>query len=351
MNAAASGFPNSVRQELSDLGAFWGTHEAREFAPPCQPLYARARPLQRQGRAHRSGDLPPRLSRADAALDACRAALLLLRPGRGRGGHAAPGEGGAVLHDGADRVRPPLPDDHDKCLARAAEARAGAPRHLGAAHPVAHLRPQLSPGHREAGRHRRHGDDGEAGRHGCPRQPDKGGPGRRRSLPYHRPQMVLFGPDVGCVPGIGAGGGGTHLFPDAEAASRRDRECDPARAAEGEARQPLERLRGGGVRRRDRVAGRQRGAGDRHDTRDGDPDAARLRGRERRSDAGRFCGSGSSCPPSRSLRQAADRPASDAAGARGHGARSGRRRGTLPAPCGSLRHGATTSRRKPPMRV
>ena len=32
VNSAASGFPDSVRQELSELGAFWGTHEAREFA-------------------------------------------------------------------------------------------------------------------------------------------------------------------------------------------------------------------------------------------------------------------------------------------------------------------------------
>ena len=32
INAAAAGFPDSVRGELADLGAFWGTHEAREFA-------------------------------------------------------------------------------------------------------------------------------------------------------------------------------------------------------------------------------------------------------------------------------------------------------------------------------
>jgi putative acyl-CoA dehydrogenase len=31
-NAAAAGFPDTVRQDLSELGAFWGTHEAREFA-------------------------------------------------------------------------------------------------------------------------------------------------------------------------------------------------------------------------------------------------------------------------------------------------------------------------------
>ncbi|MGH6922738.1 MAG: acyl-CoA dehydrogenase family protein [Propylenella sp.] len=32
LNLAASGFPDGVRQELSELGAFWGMHEAREFA-------------------------------------------------------------------------------------------------------------------------------------------------------------------------------------------------------------------------------------------------------------------------------------------------------------------------------
>ncbi|HWT29718.1 MAG TPA: acyl-CoA dehydrogenase family protein, partial [Propylenella sp.] len=32
INSAAAGFPDSVRNELSDLGGFWGTHEAREFA-------------------------------------------------------------------------------------------------------------------------------------------------------------------------------------------------------------------------------------------------------------------------------------------------------------------------------
>ena len=30
--SATSGFPDAVRQDLGDLGAFWGTHEAREFA-------------------------------------------------------------------------------------------------------------------------------------------------------------------------------------------------------------------------------------------------------------------------------------------------------------------------------
>ena len=32
LNSAASGFPDAVRADLSEIGAFWGTHEAREFA-------------------------------------------------------------------------------------------------------------------------------------------------------------------------------------------------------------------------------------------------------------------------------------------------------------------------------
>ncbi len=32
LNATAAGFPDSVRDELADLGGFWGTYEAREFA-------------------------------------------------------------------------------------------------------------------------------------------------------------------------------------------------------------------------------------------------------------------------------------------------------------------------------
>jgi putative acyl-CoA dehydrogenase len=32
INSAAAGFPDAVRRELAELGGFWGTHEAREFA-------------------------------------------------------------------------------------------------------------------------------------------------------------------------------------------------------------------------------------------------------------------------------------------------------------------------------
>ena len=32
INSAASGFPDSARQDFEEIGAFWGTHEARDFA-------------------------------------------------------------------------------------------------------------------------------------------------------------------------------------------------------------------------------------------------------------------------------------------------------------------------------
>ena len=48
--------------------------------------------------------------------------------------------------------------------------RAGPARRLGAAHPVAQLRPQFPPARGEALRHHRHGHDGEAGRHRRARQ-------------------------------------------------------------------------------------------------------------------------------------------------------------------------------------
>ena len=78
---------------------------------------------------------------------------------------------------------------------------------------------------------------------------------------------------------------------------------DPPRAAEGQARQPLERLGRSRVSRRGRVARRRRGARRRDDPRDGDADAARLRGRERRADAKRLRRGRASRPPSRRLRQ------------------------------------------------
>ena len=172
---------------------------------------------------------------------------------------------------------------------------------------------------------------------------------RGRPLPPDRPQMVLLRADVGRLPGARASEGRAHLLSDAALPSRRLGQRDPAGAAEGQARQPLECLGRGRVRRRRRLARRRGGAGGRHDPRNGDADAARLRGGERRADAQRLRGGRAPRPPSRRLRQGADRPAADDARARRHGARPRRGAGAFDAARGSLRHGGRASRPKPPM--
>ena len=117
VNSAASGFPDSVRQELSELGAFWGTHEAREFARLAN-RYA------------------PELERYDAKGERIDQVTFhpayhaLMRRSMLAGLHCSSFDRGEeeaglrhraravrALHDGADGMRPPLPDDHDQRLA------------------------------------------------------------------------------------------------------------------------------------------------------------------------------------------------------------------------------------------
>ena len=73
---------------------------------------------------------------------------------------------------------------------------------------------------------------------------------RWRCLPHHRPQVVHVGADVRRVPGAGAGAGRADLFLHAAVSPGRQRQRAAFPAAEGQARQPLQRLVGGGVRRR-----------------------------------------------------------------------------------------------------
>ena len=73
-------------------------------------------------------------------------------------------------------------------------------------------------------------------------------------LAPRRPQVVLLGADVRRLPDAGAGARGPHLLPRAALDARRRAQCDPADAAQGQARQPRQRLG------RDRVS-RRLGAG------------------------------------------------------------------------------------------
>ena len=121
----------------------------------------------------------------------------------------------------------------------------------------------------------------------------------------------------------------------------------PPPAPEGQARQPLERVQRGRVRRRLGPDGRRGGPRRADDHRDGQPHAARLRARlDGRDAARRRAGD----PPRRAplrLRQAPDRPAADAERARRPVHRVGGRDGHGDAAGARLRPGrATTSARR-----
>ena len=82
-------------------------------------------------------------------------------------------------------------------------------------------------------------------------------------------------------------GAGPVLLPAAPRAARRDAQRDAVDAAEGQARQPVQRLGRGRVRGRDGVARRRGGPGRPHDPRHGQLDPPGLRARRRDRDARR----------------------------------------------------------------
>ena len=73
--------------------------------------------------------------------------------------------------------------------------------------------------------------------------------GRRRDLPADRAQVVHQRPDVRPVPRAGAGAGRADLLPRAARAARRHAQHVPHPAAQGQARQPVERVQRARVRR------------------------------------------------------------------------------------------------------
>ena len=150
VNAAAAGFPDSVRQELSELGAFWGTHEAREFARLANHYTPELERYNARGERIDQVSFHP-------------AYHALMRRSVLAGLHCSSfdrGEDEAGLRHRARAVRfymtaqtgmrAPLPHDDDERFAGAAEACGGAARHLGAARPLPHLRPEFSPRRRRS---------------------------------------------------------------------------------------------------------------------------------------------------------------------------------------------------------
>ena len=104
-----------------------------------------------------------------------------------------------------------------------------------------------------------------------------GGPGR--GVRDHRPQVVLLGADVRRLPRARADRRRPVVLPAAAHPARRHAQPLPPPAPEGQARQPLQRLQRGRVRRRLGAHARRGGPRRPDDHRDGQPHAARLRAR------------------------------------------------------------------------
>ena len=111
--------------------------------------------------------------------------------------------------------------------------------------------------------------------------------GRAWRAPAHRAQVVQLGADVRPVPGPGAGARRADLLPAPPGAAGRHPQRDPDPAAQGQARQPFQRVRRGRVRRGSRLAGRRGRPGRADDHRHGHRDQAGLRAGQRRRDAPR----------------------------------------------------------------
>ena len=129
---------------------------------------------------------------------------------------------------------------------------------------------------------------------------------------HHRAQMVHVGADVRRVPRAGAGAGRAHLLPDAALPSRRLGQRAALPAPEGQARQPLECVLRGGVRRRLCLARRRGGARRAHHHRDGAAHPRRLRDLVGRDDAHGAGAGAASCAPPHRVPEEARRPADDA---------------------------------------
>ncbi len=180
--------------------------------------------------------------------------------------------------------------------------------------------PRLLPERGEDERADRHGDDREAGRLGRARGHDRRHVHGRSRVPDHRSQVVLLGADVGRLPRARPDAPrqrrrGAVVPVRAAAAAPRHAQRLPHPASEGQARQPLERVGVGRVRRDDRPDRRRAGPRRAHDHRDGAAHAAGLRAGHRRRHAAVRRRGGLARARARGLRQAARRSAGDDRGA------------------------------------
>ncbi len=201
--------------------------------------------------SHRRGRVPPLVAPADGDRSLSgdpRDALARAPLGRPRGPRgdvdaARTGRGGGAVPDLDDLLGNPRP---------ASRARPGGG--VGATAAVALLRRRAhGSGDRQEGLPLRDGHDREAGRLGRASQhhhrPAAERWRARRRLRDHRAQVVHVGADVRRLPRPRPGRGWCLVLSDAAVHPRRRAQPDPPATAQGQARQPLERLLGGRVPR------------------------------------------------------------------------------------------------------
>ena len=198
---------------------------------------------------------------------------------------ARPGRPGRPRRDDALDVgcrvghRLPAVDDLRGRARPARPARVGGG--VGTAPHVARVRPALHPGGREARRAHGNGHDGAPGWLRRARQHHRRPPVERRRargrVRADRPQVVLLRTDVRRVPGAGSGRRRALVLPAPALDAGRRAQRLPHPTAEGQARQPLECVERGRVRRRLGAARRRGGPRGPDDHRDGQLHTAGLR--------------------------------------------------------------------------
>ena len=292
-------------------------------ARPCSPTRTRRScGCSMRAVSARRGRIPSGLSCADGAtapMPACT-----IRPGRPTASpRAAPAEvvRAAKFYMAAQVETGHLcPITMTRASVGGARRRAGRAGEGDAEHRHPRLRSVVRAVVDQARHHARHGHDREAGRHRRARQPR---PRAERDGDAYRitgHKWFMSAPMCDAFLVLAQATAGLTCFLHAALPARRLGQRHAFPAAEGQARQPLQRVVRGRIRRRLCAARRRGRAGHPHHHPDGAADAARLRDRLGRLDAHGARAGAASCAPSQRVPEASRRSADDAHGARRHGA-------------------------------
>ena len=251
---AGSGSPRRASSRAAGRPQELGRLREREPAEAADP-----RPL-RQPR--RRGRVPPLLARADGASGSATSCTRSPWKDPRPGAHVARGAAFMCMSQAEAGVGCPISMTYSVIPALRTQPELAAewePRFLSA-----DLRPGERAGAAEGRRARRDGDDREAGRHRRPRQHHRrprrvngGGPGAEYELTGHK--WFMSAPHVRRLPRPRPGRRRHLLLPLPALDARRRAQPLPPPAPQGQARQPLQRLQRGRVRRRLGLAGRRGG--------------------------------------------------------------------------------------------